>query len=94
MLSMIQVGAILCVLCIVVGQVLMRSSALAINAADTIFDTKVIILLASALTVYCLTAVGWIYILQKVELGKVYPFQALSFMAVPLASYNGFRRAI
>ena len=90
MFSMIQIGALVCVLCIALGQVLFRASALALNESGNYYDSKVIVLLVSAFGLYAATCVGWVLILQKTELGKIYPFMALTFVLVPLASYMVF----
>jgi drug/metabolite transporter (DMT)-like permease len=90
MFSMIQIGAIVCVLCVAFGQVLFRASALALNESGSYYDFKVIALLVAAFGLYAATCLGWVLILQKTELGKIYPFMALSFIVVPLASYMVF----
>lgn len=43
--------------------------------------------LGCALALYGLTTLGWIWVLQRSELGKIYPLMALSFVLVPLASH-------
>lgn len=90
MFSMIQIGAIVCVLCIALGQILLRSSALALNESGNYFDPKFMILILAAFGLYGVTCLGWLLILQRTELGKIYPFMALTFIAVPLASYMVF----
>ena len=86
----IQVAAIVCVLCIAAGQVLLRAGALALNETGDYFDSKVLMLLFAAFSLYAGTCLGWVLILQKTELGKIYPYMALTFIAVPLGSYLVF----
>ena len=40
-----------------------------------------------AMTLYAITTVAWVWVLQKVELGRVYPVMALAFVLVPLGSH-------
>ena len=90
MFTIIQISAIICVLCVALGQILFRASALAINESGNYFDAKAVVLLISAFVLYTATCLGWVLILQKTELGKIYPFMALTFVVVPLASYMVF----
>jgi drug/metabolite transporter (DMT)-like permease len=39
------------------------------------------------MVLYGTTTIGWVWLLQKIDLGKIYPFMALSFVLVPLASH-------
>jgi drug/metabolite transporter (DMT)-like permease len=82
--------AILCVIGIAVGQILFKVSAVTLLQSGSFFSTKVLATLLSAMLLYFLTSVAWVWVLQKIELGRVYPFMALAFVLVPLGSYCAF----
>lgn len=77
---------ILCVLGIAAGQILFKFSASAINESGSFFDIKTLTIFFSTMVLYGITSIGWVLILRRAELGKVYPFMALAFILVPLAS--------
>jgi drug/metabolite transporter (DMT)-like permease len=76
-----------CVLGIAAGQLLFKASARAIERAGTPFDPSAVMLLGIALALYGITTLAWVWVLQRVDLGHVYPFMALAFALVPLGSY-------
>ncbi|WP_459200419.1 EamA family transporter, partial [Pseudomonas tremae] len=39
---------------------------------------------------YGITTLAWVWVLQKIELGKVYPLMALAFVLVPIGSHFFF----
>lgn len=84
---MIYIITILCVFAIAVGQILFKISANVLGASETIFNLKGLGILFVALAIYALTTLLWVWILQKVDLGKIYPFMALAFVFVPVGSY-------
>lgn len=77
---------ILCVIGIAAGQILFKFSASAINESGSFFDIKTLTIFFSTMVLYGITSIGWVLILRRAELGKVYPFMALAFILVPLAS--------
>lgn len=79
--------AILCVVCMAVGQILFKASSLAFSAAGTFLAIKPATLLLTAMCLYALTSLAWVWILQKIELGRVYPLMALAFVLVPVGSH-------
>ena len=82
--------ALLCVLGLVVGQVLFKISATSLAYSGTFFSIKVATTLLAAMALYGVTSVGWVWVLQHTELGRVYPLMALAFALVPLASHFVF----
>lgn len=84
---MIYLITILCVFAIAVGQILFKISANILGTSDSIFNLKGLTILFVALVIYALTTLLWVWILQKVDLGKIYPFMALAFIFVPIGSY-------
>ena len=85
--------ALACVLGLAVGQVLFRSSALAMNQAGTVLDLRALAILGTAVAVYGITTLGWVWVLRQEELGRVYPLMALAFILVPVASHFVFGEA-
>ncbi len=79
--------AILCVVGIATGQIMFKLSASALQRAGTIFDLKTLMILGSAFALYAVTTIAWVWVLQKIELGKAYPLMALAFVLVPIGSH-------
>lgn len=79
--------AFICVLGISLGQLLFKSSAICFNSSGTYFDLQGIAFLFLAFSLYGITTLGWIWVLQKMDLAKVYPLMALAFLLVPIGSY-------
>jgi len=80
-------ATIFCVIGIAVGQILFKLSAISLNESGTFFSVKTAALLFAAMSLYGMTSFVWVWGLQKVELSRIYPFMALSFILVPLGSY-------
>lgn len=78
--------AIFCVIGIAIGQLLFKSSAAIMQKTDNTFDSKALSILAIALLLYGATTIAWVWVLQKLQLGKAYPFMALAFVLVPAGS--------
>jgi drug/metabolite transporter (DMT)-like permease len=79
--------AVLCVVGISAGQILFKMSAAAMHEAGNHFDPKGLAILFVALVLYGVTTLAWVWVLQKLELGRAYPLMALAFALVPLASH-------
>lgn len=79
--------AFLCVVGIAIGQVLFKLTAASLARTGSFFATNTLTLLVGAFALYGLTTVAWIWVLQKVDLGRIYPFMALAFVMVPIGSY-------
>jgi drug/metabolite transporter (DMT)-like permease len=77
---------VLCVMGIAAGQVLFKLSANAMNRTGSFFALETLAVFFATMVLYGITSVGWVLILRRAELGKVYPFMALAFVIVPLAS--------
>jgi len=82
--------AILCVVGLAVGQILFKVSAQALAQTGSLLAVKPALALAAALCLYAATSVAWVWVLQKAELGRVYPLMALAFVLVPLGSHLVF----
>ena len=85
-----NVIAIICVIGLAVGQILFKISAIALKESGTFFAIKPAAIFLAAICLYGITSVLWVWMLQKVELGRVYPFMALAFIFVPLGSHFVF----
>lgn len=84
---LVQLVALLCVLGLAVGQILFKFSATSLAQTGSFFAVKTAATLFSAMLLYGITSVAWVWVLQKVELGRVYPLMALAFVLVPLGSH-------
>lgn len=79
--------AILCVIGIAVGQILFKLSAVALKDSGSFFEPKTALTLLSAFALYGITTIAWVWVLQKSDLGRIYPLMALAFLLVPLGSW-------
>jgi drug/metabolite transporter (DMT)-like permease len=86
--------AVLCVAMIAAGQVLFKYGAEALRAAGTVVDRDVILIVGGALAIYGIATLFWIALLQHAPLGRLYPYMALSFVIVAVASRYLFGEAI
>jgi drug/metabolite transporter (DMT)-like permease len=82
--------ALICVVGIACGQILFKLSAASLKRTGSLFDPSTLLLLASSFALYGIMTIAWIWVLQKAELGKVYPLMALAFVIVPLGSHLMF----
>ena len=78
---------LICVAGIAAGQILFKLTANAMNAAQTVFALKPLIYFSGTVALYGITSIGWVLILRNADLGKIYPFMALAFVLVPIASH-------
>ena len=85
-----EIVAFLCVIGMAVGQVLFKVSATSLTQTGSFFALKTASTLIAAMTLYAITSIAWVWVLQKVELGRVYPLMALAFILVPLGSHFVF----
>lgn len=84
---LIHVTAVLCVVGLAIGQILFKVSAVSLSETGSFFAPKTAVTLISAMVLYAITSIAWVWVLQKVELGRVYPLMALAFVLVPLGSH-------
>jgi drug/metabolite transporter (DMT)-like permease len=84
---LVYIYALLCVIAIAAGQLLFKLTAHELNQGTTLFNIKALIYFSIAIVIYGLTSIGWVTILKKTELGRIYPLMALAFLLVPLGSY-------
>jgi drug/metabolite transporter (DMT)-like permease len=83
----VQMIAFLCVVGIAVGQILFKLSANSLEKTGSFFAPKTVLILFSAFALYGITTIAWVWVLQKAELGRVYPLMAMAFILVPLGSH-------
>jgi drug/metabolite transporter (DMT)-like permease len=79
--------ALICVLGIAAGQILFKLSASTLQRTGSFFDVATLTTLFAAFALYGITTIAWVWVLQKIELGKVYPLMALAFVIVPIGSH-------
>jgi len=82
-----QVLALVCVALIALGQVLFKYGAGALQLSQSLLDRRALAILMTALAVYGAATLLWIFLLRSVPLGRLYPYMALSFVLVALASW-------
>jgi len=84
---LVKIIAVICVLGIAIGQILFKLSANSLHQTGSFFAPKTAATLFAALVLYGVTTIAWVWVLQKIELGRVYPLMALAFILVPLGSH-------
>ena len=82
--------AFLCVVGLAIGQILFKVSASALASSGSLFTLKAAGPLFAAICIYGITSVAWVWVLQKIELGRIYPLMALAFVLVPIGSHIFF----
>lgn len=78
--------AISCVLAIAMGQVLFKKLAMLFSMTKTVWSLQFVGIGMVAIVIYLGASIGWIWLLQYQPLSRVYPYLALSFVIVPIAS--------
>ena len=82
---------ILVTIMLAVGQLLFKKAAMVMQGEDSIIllikHSLTNIWLISAVILYFLATIIWVLILRYVPLSVAYPFTAITFVVVPLASY-------
>lgn len=86
----VYLAALTCVLGISIGQILFKITAQVWHKSGNPFDPVMLGWLFSALALYGITTIGWVWVLQKADLGKIYPLMALAFVLVPIGSHLMF----
>lgn len=76
-----------CVLGISLGQLLFRKAALALPAQAGWMDWVFNGWLLTALALYGVTTLLWVWILRSAPLHLAYPFMGLAFLIVPVLAY-------
>lgn len=82
--------AFFCVICMAIGQILFKISATCFLSNGSIFAIKPLAIFLSTLCLYGITSLAWVWVLQRVELGRTYPLMALAFVLVPIGSHFVF----
>jgi len=77
--------ALLCLLGTTGGQLLFTSSAQALKTAPPGVPWNAIWTLGAALVLYGVTTLLWVWVLTKLDLARVYPLMAGSFVLVPIS---------
>jgi drug/metabolite transporter (DMT)-like permease len=84
---MTYLSAFLCVVGIAAGQILFKLCAIALHQTGSFFAWQTIATLFLAMALYGITTIAWTWVLQKTDLGRIYPVMALAFVLVPVASH-------
>ena len=86
----VQLIAIFCVFGICLGQLLFKLSGVALNETGSFFNSRTLLILLTAFTLYGITSIAWVWVLQRIELGRIYPYMAMAFILVPIGSHYLF----
>jgi drug/metabolite transporter (DMT)-like permease len=78
---------LLCVLGISLGQLLFKKAAAALPATLSLAAIVQNYWLISALALYGLTTLGWVWVLRNAPLHLAYPFMGLAFLIVPTLAW-------
>ncbi len=79
-------GVVLTVALVCAGQLMFKHISIIINAGAHILSVPV---LGYAILAFAVSGSGslvWIYLLRSVELNRVYPYMAMSFVILPILS--------
>ncbi|MDP5238444.1 hypothetical protein Q9Q94_02830 [Uliginosibacterium sp. 31-16] len=87
---LVQIIAVLCVIGLAIGQILFKVSATSLSETGSFLALKTATTLFAAMAIYGITSLAWVWVLQKIELGRVYPLMALAFVLVPVGSHFVF----
>lgn len=79
-----------CVVLLMAGQVLFKVSANAMRS-HALLSSDVLLPLLTALLIYAVATVCWVWALVRIELSLAYPLMALGFVLLPLISVFIFR---
>jgi drug/metabolite transporter (DMT)-like permease len=86
----IQVVVVFCVIGLAVGQILFKVSSTSLMQTGSFFSIRTAVPLLVAMCIYAITSIVWVWVLQRIDLGRVYPLMALAFILVPIGSYVVF----
>ena len=75
------------------GQLLFKAAAESSNGRD-ILSSFLNVWMISAITLYGLGTILWVYILRSTPLSVAYPFAALGFVIVPIAAHFVYGEAL
>lgn len=82
--------AFACAAAIAVGQVLFKFAAESMSVDGTPLSVRSVMWAILALSVYGGASVAWLWVLQRGTLGQLYPFMAIAYVLVPIASWCFF----
>lgn len=86
----VYIVAFFCVVGLAIGQILFKVGAVALSKGGSLIQAQVTLAILGAVGLYGVTSLAWIWVLQRVELGRVYPLMALAFVLVPIGSHLVF----
>ena len=85
---------VLCVLSASLGHVMFKSTANTLKSLNSIWGLALEPIFITALCLYGITTIGWIWCLQDVPLSKAYLFMSLAYVFIPLLSWICFGEII
>ena len=89
-----HISALLCVSIVAVGQILFKLTADSITSAGTILDRRVIGIGVASLMTCGIATLLWVQLLKTAPLSRAYPYVALNFVIIAVASRLFFHETI
>lgn len=83
----LSLATLVCVLGISIGQLLFKKAAAALPAVLSLSALLQNGWLVSALALYGVTTLGWVWVLRHAPLHLAYPFMGLAFLIVPTLAW-------
>jgi len=80
----------LCIFMIAAGQILFKLSANSLKGSDSFLKLIFEPVFISAIILYGITTLGWVWCLQEVPLSRAYLFMSFVFVLVPAMGYLFF----
>ena len=77
----------ICVLCASFGHVLFKSVANTMKSLDSVWTLAFEPVFISALCMYGVSTLGWIWCLQEIPLSQAYLFMSLAYVFIPLMAW-------
>ena len=85
---------VLCVVSTSLGHVLFKSTANTLKSLNSFWALAFEPVFISALFLYGITTIGWIWCLQEIPLSQAYLFMSLAYVFIPLMSWIYFGEII
>jgi drug/metabolite transporter (DMT)-like permease len=90
----IHIALVGCVVLLAGGQIVLKKAAVAYSQVNAIFANPVMLALSAGLLLYATSSILWVWLLQYVPLNRAYPYVAIAFVLVPIASWWVFGETI
>ncbi|MDO9280857.1 MAG: hypothetical protein Q7T88_00585 [Methylotenera sp.] len=86
----VHIVIVFCVVGLAIGQILFKVSSTSLIQTGSFYSIRTLAPLLAAMCIYAVTSIIWVWVLQRIDLGRAYPLMALAFILVPIGSYIVF----